>query len=377
MSQSRVRHSDIEVGKALPWDVYDEKGTLLLRKGYLINNEGQVDRLVAVGVFADSNALRQSRIAQVEAEDSEPEASPAQEWLDLRKKMELLYENVELTIQSGQFISRITEIARCVDNLCGAKPELAQAIISLRQDGRYSSRHLLDSATIARLAARDLKLTPAREFGLICAALTMNLGTTCFQDEIKAQSTPLTDEQKERLHKHPEEATTRLKSMGVNDPIWLRAVLEHHEHFDGTGYPNGTAGHELSPEGQILRLADIYCARITFREYRSAVPLTVALRGILLERGKTVDQTLAAQFIRAVGIFPPGLQLRLANGEKGVVVRPGSSPNHPLVVSLIGNDGLPLSPPLQRDTQNPLYGVGETIDPATFNAYVDIDSIWG
>ncbi len=379
MSQSRVRHSDIEVGKALPWDVCDEKGTLLLRKGFVVASEGQVDRLVAVGVFADSKALQQSRLDQLEAqeEDEKDSGNFAQDWMDLRKKVELVYSQLEFNIQSGQFVARITEIAKDVDALTSVKPELAQAIISLRQEGRYSTRHLLDTATIVKLAAKANKLSPAKEMGLICAALTMNLGSVDFQDEIKSQVSPLTDEQREQLHRHPEEATAKLKSIGVNDPIWLRAVLEHHEHYDGTGYPHGLSGTEVSTEGQILRLADMYCARITFHEYRSAVPLTVALRGILLERGKTVDQTLAAHFIHALGVFPPGLQLRLANGEKGVVVRAGSSPNHPIVCSLIGADGEPMAPPEYRDTQIKVFGVGETIDPATFNAYVDLDMIWG
>ncbi|WP_374355089.1 HD-GYP domain-containing protein, partial [Chitinimonas sp.] len=196
-------------------------------------------------------------------------------------------------------------------------------------------------------------------------------------DEIKTQTAPLSEEQLERLHQHPEEATARLKRLGVNDPVWLRSVLEHHEQLDGLGYPNQISGAELSLDGQLLRLADIYCARVTYREYRSAVPLTVALRDILLERGKTVDATLAAQFIRAVGIFPPGLKLRLANGETGVVVRASGSPNHPVVISLLSATGEPLTPGVYRDTQEAAFAVGETVNPATFKAYVDIEAIWG
>lgn len=380
MSQSRVRHSDIEVGKALPWDVFDEKGTLLLSKGFIVASESQVDRLVAMGVYADSQALQSSRLLQLEAEEQDSPAggagNPVQDWNDLRKIMAQFYSQLELNIQSGIFISRIVEIAHEVDRLCSANPALAQAFITLRQDGAYSARHMLDSAVIVRLAARTLKMTKAKEHGLVCAALTMNLGSSEFQDEIKTQTEALSNAQLERLHRHPELATSQLKSIGVHDPIWLRAVLEHHEHFDGSGYPNRLSGNDLSKEGQLLRLADVYCARITFREYRAAVPLTVALRGILLERGKTIDQTLAAQFIHAVGVFPPGLKLSLANGEQGVVVRPGSSPNHPVVISLLSATGTPLLPPVYRDTTQAEFAVKETINPATFNAYVDIESIW-
>lgn len=375
MSQSRVRHSDIEVGKPLPWDIFDDKGTLLLSKGFMVANENQVDRLVAVGVSADSAALRESRLRQAEAEEEDVH-SPVRDWLDLRRKMELLFDGIGASISAGVFVPAITEIAGKVDLLCTAKPELAQAIISLHQEGRYSSRHMLDSAVIVRLASRMLKLPPARETSAVCAALTMNIGTTVFQDEIKSQAGPLQEMQLTRLHMHPKEAYDRLAAIGITDMAWLRAVLEHHEQLDGEGYPQHLSGKQISVEGQLLRLADIYAARITFREYRSAVPLTFALRDILQDKGKTTDPTISAQFIRAVGIFPPGLKLKLKNGESGVVVRAGSSPNHPIVYSLINANGDPMAPGMLRDTVKAEFGVDKTIDPVTFKAYVDVDAIW-
>ncbi|MBV8464684.1 MAG: HD domain-containing protein [Burkholderiales bacterium] len=378
MSQSRVRHSDIELGKPLPWDVYDEKGTLLLRIGYVINSESQVDKLVAIGVFADSTALRATRLLQYEAEEQEDTpASAAQGWTDLRKQMEQLYAGLDASIADRALANQVAEIAQRVDALCTARPDLALAIISLRQEGRYSTRHMLDTATVVRLAARAMKLPQAREQSLVCAALTMNLGTTDFQDEIKKFTGTLSKAQVDQLHEHPSEAAKKLKAAGVTDAAWLRAVQDHHEHLDGSGYPRELAGSDLHADAQIIRLADIYTARITFREYSSAVALTIALRDILQEGGKTVEAPLAGQFIRAVGIFPPGLQLRLANGEKGVVVRAGSSPNHPIVISLVAADGAPLTPGVYRDTQIAEYAVKETIDPTTFNAYIDIDAIWG
>jgi len=375
MSKSRVRHSDIEVGKPLPWDIFDEKGTLLLSKGFMVANENQVDRLVAIGVSADSAALRESRLRQAEADDDDAH-SPVRDWLDLRKKMEVLFDGIGASIAAGDFVSTVAEIAAKVDELCTAKPELAQAVISLHQEGRYSSRHMLDSAVIVRLAGRMLKLPLARETSAVCAALTMNIGTTVFQDEIKAQTGALREEQLARLHMHPKEAYDRLAAVGITDMIWLRAVLEHHEQLDGEGYPQRLSGKQVSLEGQLLRLADIYAARITFREYRSAVPLTFALRDILQDKGKTTEPAISAQFIRAVGIFPPGLKLRLKNGESGVVVRAGSSPNHPIVYSLLGANGDALAPGVLRDTVNPEFGVDKTIDPVTFKAYVDVDAIW-
>ncbi|MBV1775619.1 HD domain-containing protein [Burkholderiaceae bacterium DAT-1] len=378
MNHIRVRHSDIDIGKPLPWDVYDEKGTLLLSKGYVVATENQVDRLISVGVFADANALKASRLAQYEAEQAEVFAAPVSTpWLDLRKRMELLYEDLDRVMASGQFVWQIQEIARQIDKLCTEKPELAQAIISLNQDGHYAIRHMLDTAVIVRLVARTLKFQPHYEMSAVCAALTMNLGTTMFQQQLKSQLEKPSEEQLEALHQHPVVAHKRLFDVGLRDDIWLTAVLQHHEVLDGSGYPGHLNGNAISMEAQLIRLADIYTARLIFREYRSAVPPTVALRDILNERGKKFDGTLAPKFIHAVGIFPPGLQIRLANGERGVVVRNGTSPNHPVVMALIDPQGNPIPGGVLRDTQLAEFGAKETIDPVTFKAYVDVDAIWG
>jgi HD-GYP domain-containing protein (c-di-GMP phosphodiesterase class II) len=205
----------------------------------------------------------------------------------------------------------------------------------------------------------------------------MNLSMVDFQDSLKEQNAPLTPAQREQLEHHPSDTCKMLTTAGVTDIVWLRAIAEHHEHVDGSGYPARLKRETLGPGGQLLCLADVFCARVTPAVYRPAVASNMALRSILLERGKSFDPVLAGQFIKALGVFPPGLLVRLANGEIGIVAKMGETPNYPVVASIVGAQGVPLTIALRRDTSQEGYGIVETVDPKTFSTYVNMESIWG
>lgn len=375
MANARVRQSDIQIGQALRWDVYDRDGRLLLSRGHVISSEGQLDRLVRVGLYADADALAKTR-AEAPVEAIEP-TSVAATLLNARRKLDSLLSDMDNLIRQGRFVGHVNDIVRQVDAACSHDANVALAMVLLRQEGRYATRHMLNVAVVVRLVARSMGLTPAHESSLVAAALTMNITMADFQDELKLQNAPLTSTQRARLERHPIEARELLERAGVTDAVWLHAVEHHHEHIDGSGYPAKLNGKSIATDGQLICLADIFCARISPAAYRPAVASNVALRGILLERGKSLDPAVAAFFIKALGVYPAGMLVRLANGEIGIVVRNGSSPQTPVVASFINPQGTPMTLVLRRETSNESYAIAETIDPKTFSVYVNMEAIWG
>ncbi|MBV8464718.1 MAG: HD domain-containing protein [Burkholderiales bacterium] len=375
MANARVRGSDIQLGQALKWDVYDNSGLLLLSRGYVINNDAQLDRLVRFGLYADADALARTRNEPVVEETRQPSVSAT---LNLaRRKLDALIADVEGAVRQGRLVPALNDVAGQIDAACSQDANVALAMILLRQEGRYATRHMVNVATVVRLVARNMGLSAQQEGALVAAALTMNITMVDFQDELKSQNAPLTPTQRTKLERHPMEARDLLLRAGVTDPVWLSAVAQHHEHHDGSGYPGHLSGTALEVYGQLLALADIFCARITPAAYRPAVASNVALRGILMERGKSFDPAVAGVFIKTLGVFPPGMLVRLVNGEVGVVVKPGSGPQNPLVASYINAKGTPMNVVLRRDTSQEAYAIAETVDPKSFSAYVNMEAIWG
>ncbi|UXY15696.1 hypothetical protein N8I74_01395 [Chitiniphilus purpureus] len=379
-SYSRVRCTDVQLGQALPWDVFDGKGLLLLSRGQRVGSEAQLARLLEIGVYADSEALARTRNAPQRERLIPGSARPPSvlAMLDAaQQRLEQLLQNPTPWIQARRLEAEVMQLAALVENASRCDPNVALARVLLRQDGRYPARHMVNVAVVARLAAVSMALPPETVRAVVCAALTMNVTMASLQDTLQQQRGPLSPAQRQGLQRHPEEAHALLQRAGVTDPVWLGAVLQHHERSDGSGYPAGLCGEAISPAAHLLALADLFCAQVTPSAYRQTALPNVVLRSILLARGKDVDLLAAGYFIKTLGVYPPGQLVRLANGEVGVVAKHGSKASCPLVASLIGPRGAPLSLVLRRDTAEALYAIREAVDADRFGAFIRPEAVWG
>ena len=115
-----------------------------------------------------------------------------------------------------------------------------------------------------------------------------------------------------------------LSEMEGISPATISVVAEHHERYDGTGYPKGLKGDEISLYGQVAGIVDVYDAITSDRCYRNGVEPTKAL-GKLFDWGQTqFNYELIQKFIRCIGVYPVGTLVRLESGLLGVVVDMGS-----------------------------------------------------
>lgn len=100
----------------------------------------------------------------------------------------------------------------------------------------------------------------------------------------------------------------------------IQAISQHHERYDGTGYPHGVTGDKITMLGGMAGLADTYSAMISARPYAEAVSVQQALHALYTTRDKAFKADLVEQFIQCVGVFPVGSLVELNSGEVAVVV---------------------------------------------------------
>jgi hypothetical protein len=100
-------------------------------------------------------------------------------------------------------------------------------------------------------------------------------------------------------------------------------TAHHHERLDGSGYPEGLQGEQISAFGQMAAVIDIYDALTSERCYKKSMPPTHALRKLLEWSQSYVKRELVEQFIAHVGIYPLGTLVRLQSGFLGVVLSHG------------------------------------------------------
>jgi HD-GYP domain-containing protein (c-di-GMP phosphodiesterase class II) len=241
----------------------------------------------------------------------------------------------------------------------------------------YPVRHCIDTALLSILVAQAME-KPEEETRIItAAALTMNVSMLALQERLLEKMGRPSAEEDAQIKLHTVVGTELLQQAGVADTQWLSYVLRHHERIDGNGYPHGLSGGDIPEGAQIISLADRYTATISPRSYRRGMLPNIGLRDFLIDRGKTVDATLAGFFIKTLGIYPPGTPVRLQNGEIGVVVNKGPSGTTPAVKVMIDPRGAPLGFPLRRDTDDKRYAIREAVRLKPEDIPFSMQALWG
>lgn len=162
---------------------------------------------------------------------------------------------------------------------------LAQA--ALHRDPA-SAQHQRRVADLALAIGRAMKLDAHRLEGLELAALVHDIGQIEVPSEIISRPGPLTKPEMALVQQHPVMGYEILKDI---DSPWPLAdiVLQHHENMDGSGYPRGLKGDEISLEARILRVCDIVEAMSSHRVFRASHPMSEVFNEIRGMAGQELD----------------------------------------------------------------------------------------
>ena len=155
----------------------------------------------------------------------------------------------------------------------------------------YTAGHQRRVADLSTRIARELGLEPERIRGLRLAATIHDLGKIGIPAEILAKPGPLSSAEFALLKEHSQIGYDILKEVSFPWPI-AEMILQHHEHFDGSGYPRALSGDAILLEARILTVADSLEALATHRPYRASLGIEFALDEILSGRGTLFDASV-------------------------------------------------------------------------------------
>ncbi|MBF0486699.1 MAG: PilZ domain-containing protein [Nitrospirae bacterium] len=376
MKPRRVASGEIVIGRPLSSSVYDEDGQLLLRRGYTITAD-DVPKSIGAIVF-DHEPHEAPDAAEQDEEYSNAEAmldqqdSPFEQLALLQFRLAAIFKNARA---EKDFKSKAMVMAALVEEVCKNDEDLALGTIMLEHEARYSVRHHMHTAIVSNIIAKKLGWGLRDRTSLTLAALTMNIGMLELQDVLHNQSEPPSDIQKAEVLSHPLVGEEMLAGLGITDELWRTTVLQHHEMLDGSGYPNNLRGTDIIPAARILSLSDIYCARVSGRNYRPPLPPNIAMKEIFLN--SKVDPDLGMLFIKHLGIFPPGTFVRLKNNEIAIVTQRGSKVNYPIVHTVIRSGGTVSFVPPRRDTSASEYAITALIPASKVGVEVNRYQLWG
>jgi hypothetical protein len=295
--------------------------------------------------------------------------------LEARRRLEFA---CSLPVSAPPFPEQITGIRLLIREACNLSEEVALATGLLHSDGRYSIRHSVDVAVACQVVGSAIEMPDADLTAMVCAALTMNISMLALQDTLHTQLHPLAPVQRQTIQEHPAQSEATLLTLGVDDELWLKAVRYHHAAAEGNGQSLWKSTDEKTAiVAELISLADVYYARTTGRANRSAVAPSTVLKMLFLGEGTPRTEGQAAQFIKALGVFPPGTAVRLRNGEICVVTGRGKQPTAPRVCAITDSEGMPLIRPALRDTAEPQFRVAKVLEWSAVGNPPRMRSLWG
>ena len=186
-------------------------------------------------------------------------------------------ETIELQNES---LTRANTLLR--DRATEAMESLAAAV-----DARdaYTAGHSRRVQEIAVTLGRELALDDAELESLSYAALFHDVGKLGVPDSVLLKNGPLDEDERWIVRRHAEEGERIIAHLGFLSNA-TPAIRHHHEHWDGSGYPDGLRGQEIPIGARILHVSDAFDSMISDRVYRPAMTLTEALAELRRAAGK-------------------------------------------------------------------------------------------
>jgi len=184
----------------------------------------------------------------------------------------------------------------------------------------YTTGHQMRVTDLACAIAKVMEVPPTQIEGIRVAGLLHDIGKIAIPTEILSKPGKLTEVEFSMIKTHAKTGYNILKKIEFAWPV-AKAVLQHHERWNGSGYPHGIRGEDILLEARILAVADVMEAMASHRPYRPSVGLDKALEEISKNSGILYDPAVAkaceTAFSRA--------GFKFASAVPGVVAESGST----------------------------------------------------
>jgi len=358
MSRISVKRSDLTIGKAIPWSIYDKNEMLLLRKGFIIQSQRQLDRLLSCGLMRKGNSSNSSSDDSQELDTSLHKKSTIFEVEEsMLNQLDIAYQIGFKGNDSPLFITKIIALAKAIQAVSEEAPDALLGAMQLSLGNTYGLIHPLHAAVICEVIAKKMGGSDISRLSLLAAALTHDMGYYALQSILVKQSAPVTPLQRKRIVNHSARSEELLIALGVTDKIWLDVVRHHHERLDGSGYPDRLKGSQISMATRILTVADIYSAMIRPKKYSSGHDIQEALKILFAAKEKEIDPSVVQVLISELGLYPPGCLVQLYNSEIAVVRGQTIDRKVPDIMCVVSQQGQALTRPLPRKTDKGEYRI--------------------
>jgi len=335
--KKRIALDQIKAGSRFSEDVFIDDKNLLVPANVAVKQK-DLDTLKHWGIAAvvTEGSLVEDEKPAVAAAVSPAEAKPQ----GFAGSPELYLRYTELVDRLTQILEKIRKneevesksvdsIAQGVIALVREEQDAAiSAILGSEASGFAAAREAVNSSILATVIGVTLKLPPYRLAYLAAGALLHDSGMLRIPDSIVKKKGALTEDEAQKIRAHPL-LSYRIITKELMYPDDVGVVgLQHHERWDGEGYPRKTPGNEIDVLARIVSVADAFEAMVSAKPYRNSMIGYAAMKALLSDNSRRFDPEVLKAFIKSMGIYPLGSTVLLNNAAIARVVE--THPDAPL-----------------------------------------------
>jgi putative nucleotidyltransferase with HDIG domain len=193
-------------------------------------------------------------------------------------------------------------------------------VAHLYHKDEYTFQHCISVGLLLMILHHYLGSPPPIIIEVGLGGILHDIGKTRVPGHILNKPGPLDAQEREQMKAHVLFSRHILDENGIDSPIIRAIALQHHERFDGSGYPQGLAGSALSDYGQQTAIIDIYDALTSDRCYHKGIAAPAAIKRIFeWSRQGQFAPRCVRDVVRCFGIYPPGTLVRLQSGKLAIV----------------------------------------------------------
>lgn len=305
---------DVSSGMKLGKNMYGQGGVLLLRQGTLMQESyiASLGKLGYPGTYVQDDFSSDVDVPEILDDDLRRQC------MDI---LHTLFAERETPPNKGAIYA--SKISKAVDGIIDAVLRTRGSIINLRDlkvYDEYVIYHSINVTIIALSLAVEMGFTPDQLHELGVAAILHDVGVRTIDKALLAKKGNLSPEEMVRMRRHSQDSYELMKNTFRTHTTSYVAVLQHHERFDGQGYPKGTKGQDIHRYARILAVADVYDAISSKRPYHDAYPPSEAYEYISANSGAHFDAEVVRVFGHKIAPYPMGSMVKLSDGRQALIL---------------------------------------------------------
>jgi len=299
------------IGKALGKTIYTEDGRVLLQAGTPLT-ERFIRRLRQKGYTAVY--VRNELSPDLEIDDAINEATRVRAVKETWRAMQSASNRRPLDV------SRINEVVSEIIDDLRDNSDLVFSLSTLRTHDDYTFVHSVNVCVLSLILGHALYYDYGSLKTLGVGALLHDIGKTQIPVEILRKPGQLSADEYDQMKRHAQEGFDILREHFEINLFSAHVAFQHHERYDGSGYPRGLKGDEIHEFARIASVADSYDALTSGRPYHGRVLPHDACRTLVEREGSHYAPRIVHKLIERVAAYPVGTIVKLETGEIAVVV---------------------------------------------------------